>query len=78
LDCEYVKKEEKDTNKTPIRLPWKETVRIMNTQKAITVPAQNNADEIIEIRRCAYPDEKARLIYDKLSYRYLPHKKKKP
>jgi hypothetical protein len=38
----------------------------MNTQKAVTTVAQNKSDEIIEIRRCSYPEEKARLIYDKL------------
>jgi hypothetical protein len=49
----------------------------MNTQKAVTTLAQNNADKVIEIRRCTYPNEKAQLIYDKLGYRYLPYKKKK-
>jgi hypothetical protein len=67
----------KDINKDPIHWQWKEIVRIMNTQKAVTTLAQNNSEEIIEIRRCTYPDEKARLIYDKIGYRYLPYKKKK-
>jgi hypothetical protein len=49
----------------------------MNTQKAVTTPAQNKSDEIIEIRRCSYPEEKARLIYDKIGYLYAPYKKKK-
>jgi PAS domain-containing protein len=70
-------KVEKDINKDPIHWQWKEIVRIMNTQKAVTTLARNNSEEVIEIRRCTYPDEKARLIYDKLGYRYLPYKKKK-
>jgi hypothetical protein len=49
----------------------------MNTQKAVTTHAQNKSDEIIEIRRCTYPTEKALLIYDKLGYQYAPYKKKK-
>ena len=48
----------------------------MNTQKAVTTPAQNNSDEVMEIRRCTYLQEKARLTYDKLEYRYLPLKRK--
>jgi hypothetical protein len=70
-----LKKTEKD--KDPIRLQWKEIVRIMNTQKAGTTLAQNKSNEIIEIRRCSYPTDKARLIYDKLDFRYMPYKKKK-
>jgi hypothetical protein len=66
-----------ETDKDPIRLQRKEIVRIMNTQKAVTTLAQNKSDEIIEIRRCTYPTEKARLIYDKLGYRHTPYKKKK-
>jgi hypothetical protein len=72
-----LKKEEKTINKDPIHWQWKEIVRIMNTQKAVTTLAQNKSEEVIQIRRCTYPDEKARLIYDKLGYRYMPYKKKK-
>jgi hypothetical protein len=72
-----LKQTEKDDTKDPIHLQWKEIVRIMNTQKAVTTVAQNKSDEIIEIRRCSYPEEKARLIYDKLGYLYAPYKKKK-
>jgi hypothetical protein len=66
-----------ETDKDPIRLQRKEIVRIMNTQKAVTTLAQNKSDEILEIRRCTYHTEKARLIYDKLGYRHTPYKKKK-
>jgi hypothetical protein len=49
----------------------------MNTQKVVTTLAQNKSDEIIMIRRCSYPDDKVKLIYDKLGYKYLPFKMKK-
>ncbi|MDR2408141.1 MAG: hypothetical protein LBE13_08525 [Bacteroidales bacterium] len=60
-----------------ISFQWKEIVRIMNAQKAVTTFAQNKVEDIILIRRCTYPDEKVRLIYDKLGYKYAPFKKKK-
>jgi len=37
---------------------WSEIVRIMNTQKAVTTTAQNDKDEIIQIRRCSEPNQK--------------------
>jgi hypothetical protein len=49
----------------------------MNTQKVVTALAQNKSDEIIRIRRCSYPDDKAKLIYDRLGYKYVPFKMKK-
>ena len=36
---------------------WRETVCTMNTQKAITTPAQNSHDEVIIIRRCSEPNQ---------------------
>ena len=35
---------------------WREIVRIMNTQKAVTTLAQNLHDEVIMIRRCSEPN----------------------
>jgi hypothetical protein len=67
----------KKANMESVTFQWKEILRIMNSQKAVTTMAQNKIDEIILIRRCTYPDEKARLIYDKLNYKYVPFKKKK-
>ncbi|MDR0368775.1 MAG: hypothetical protein LBH82_06510 [Bacteroidales bacterium] len=61
----------------PVAFQWNEIVRIMNTKKTVTTLARNRTDEIILIRRCTYPDDKARLIYDKLGYKYFPFKKKK-
>jgi hypothetical protein len=60
-----------------IRFEWREIVRIMNTQKAVTTIAQNRYDEVICMRRCTCPDEKVKMIYDKLNYKYAPYKKKK-
>jgi hypothetical protein len=60
-----------------IRFEWREIVRIMSTQKVVTTLAQNKFDEIIQIRRCTYPEENAKMIYDKLKYKYAPYKKKK-
>lgn len=56
---------------------WKEIVRIMNSQKAVTTTAQNKSDEVIVIRRCSEPNEKVKMIYDKLNYKYTPFTKKK-
>jgi predicted SPOUT superfamily RNA methylase MTH1 len=39
--------------------------------------AQNKVDEIIVIRRCTSPNDKVKLIYDKLGYKYTPFFKKK-
>jgi len=60
-----------------VNYQWKEIVRIMNTQKAVTTTAQNTSDETIVIRRCSEPNEKVRLLYDALKYKYVPFKRKK-
>ena len=49
----------------------------MNTQKCVTTSAQNNKDEVINIRKCSEPEEKAKLIYDTLNYKYAPFIRKK-
>jgi len=56
---------------------WREIVRIMNTQKAVTTLAQNHVEEVIKIRRCSDPNQKVIIIYDALKYKYAPFKKKK-
>lgn len=56
---------------------WREIVRIMNTQKAVTTLAQNISDEIIMIRRCSEPNLRVRQIYDALNFKYAPYVKKK-
>jgi hypothetical protein len=64
-------------NQTPINFCWKEIVRILNTQKAVTTTAQNNYEEIILIRRCSEPTAKVQAIYDKLKYKPQPFTKRK-
>jgi len=63
--------------KEGINHQWNEIVRIMNTQKAVTTTAQNISDQIIQIRRPSEPNEKVKLIYQKLNYQSMPYKKKK-
>jgi transposase len=63
--------------KENITIGWREIVRTMNTQKAVTTLAQNVHDEVIMIRRCSEPNQKVRQIYDTLKYKYAPFVKKK-
>ena len=63
--------------KEGIHSGWREIVRTMNTQKAVTTLAQNIHDEVIMIRRCSEPNPQVRKIYDALKYKYAPFKKKK-
>ena len=63
--------------KEGIHSGWREIVRTMNTQKAVTTLAQNIQDEVICIRRCSEPNQQVRRIYDALKYKYAPFKKKK-
>ncbi|MDR2147948.1 MAG: hypothetical protein LBE91_15960 [Tannerella sp.] len=64
-------------NLPPVNFCRKETVRILNTQKAVTTTAQNNCDEIILIRRCTEPDAKVQAIYNRLNYKSQPFTKRK-
>lgn len=54
---------------------WKEVVRIMKTQKAVTTTAQNIHDNIIVIRRCSEPNENVKQLYDALKFKYAPFKR---
>lgn len=63
--------------KEDIHSGWREIVRTMNTQKAVTTLAQNVQDEVISIRRCSEPNPQVRRLYDALKYKYAPFKKKK-
>jgi len=63
--------------KEGIHSGWSEIVRIMNTQKAVTTLAQNDKDEVIQIRRCSEPNQKVQKLYDALKYKYAPFIKKK-
>lgn len=63
--------------KEGINQQWNEIIRIMNTQKAVTTTAQNNCDQIIQIRRCSEPNDTVKKIYQALKYKSTPFKKKK-
>jgi hypothetical protein len=63
--------------KEGIHSGWSEIVRVMNTQKAVTTLAQNDKDEVIQIRRCSEPNQKVQKLYDALKYKYAPFVKKK-
>ena len=56
---------------------WREIVRTMNTQKAVTTLAQNNHQEVIMVRRCSEPNGQVRKLYDALKYKYAPFVKRK-
>lgn len=60
-----------------INSQWRELVRIMNTQKAVTTLAQNDSEQVIMIRRCTDPNPKVQQIYDALNFRYAPFTRKK-
>lgn len=63
--------------KENINSGWREIVRIMNTQKAVTTLAQNVHDQVIQIRRCSEPNQNVKRLYDALKYKYAPFVKKK-
>ena len=63
--------------KEGINSGWREIVRTMNTQKAVTTLAQNDKDEVISLRRCSEPNLHVRRLYDALKYKYAPFVKKK-
>ena len=62
--------------KEGIHSGWREIVRTMNTQKAVTTLAQNIHDEVILIRRCSEPNQNVRKLYDALKFKYAPFVKK--
>ncbi len=56
---------------------WREIIRTMNTQKAVTTLAQNNHEEVIMIRRCSEPNQSVQKLYNALKYKYAPFVKRK-
>ena len=51
---------------------WKEIIRIMNTQKAVTTVSQNRYDQVIISHRCSEPTPKVEAIYRRLKYKPKP------
>ena len=52
---------------------WKEIIRIMNTQKAVTTVSQNRYDQVIISHRCSEPTPKVDAIYRRLKYKPEPN-----
>ncbi len=63
--------------KENINSEWKEIVRVMNTQKAVTTLAQNVHDQVINIRKCSEPNQNVIKLYDALKYKHAPFIRKK-
>lgn len=55
---------------------WSNLVRIMNTQKAVTVTMLDKQSRKLFIRKCTNPSPKAREIYDALGFKWYPFLKK--
>ena len=49
----------------------------MNTQKVVTTCVENDKNQLIKIRKCSEPNEKVKVIYDALEYKYAPFIRKK-
>ena len=56
---------------------WRDVVRIMNTQKAVTTTLENQYEQTIIIRQCSEPNQQVKTIYDALNYKYKPFSRKK-
>ena len=71
--------EGKNSQNEPIQYnsQWKEIIRIMNTQKAVTTVSQNRYDEVIIAHRCSEPTAKVDAIYRRLEYKSKPYTKRK-
>jgi transposase len=51
---------------------WSHLVRIMNTQKAVTVTMLDKQSRKIHIRKCTKPEPQVTEIYNALGYKYYP------
>ncbi len=60
--------------KANIRWSWKEIVRVMDTQKAITSEFANEQQEWFLLSNWSVPKPKAKQIYDALNLDYQPYK----
>jgi len=72
-----VKVQEKQKSETQsvsinYNLQWKEIIRIMNTQKAVTTVSQNRYEQVIISHRCSDPNQKVEAIYRRLNYKSKP------
>jgi hypothetical protein len=56
---------------------WKDLVRKMNTQKAVTTSVKNSLNSTIVIRQCSEPNQSVQEIYNALGYKPKPFTRKK-
>ena len=72
-------KTEQENQDIPIKYnsQWKEIIRIMNTQKAVTTVSQNRYDQVIISHRCSDPIPKVEAIYQRLKYKSKPNTNRK-
>ena len=56
---------------------WREIVRTMNTQKCVTTNVENTRRQIISVRQCTEPEQKAKHIYNLMGYKTVPFYRKK-
>jgi len=56
---------------------WKEIVRIMSTQKCVTTTVENIQEQIVWVRQCTEPTQKATQIYNLMNYKPMPFYRKK-
>lgn len=54
---------------------WSEIVRIMSTQKAVTMEATNALGERVKMRICSRPTENALTLYKSLGYSNMPFRR---
>ena len=60
-----------------IHWQWREIVRVMNTQKCVTTTMENSKEQVVSIRKCSEPEQKAQLIYNTLNLKSAPFIRKK-
>ena len=60
-----------------IHYDWKNVVRIMSSQKAVTTSLQNKNKQSIHLRKCSEPHKQVCEIYDALKFKYKPYSSKK-
>jgi len=60
-----------------INTQWKDIVRKMNTQKAVTTSIKNSLNSTIIIRQCSEPNQSVKEIYNALGYKPKPFIRRK-
>lgn len=56
---------------------WKNIIRILNTQKAVTTSMKNDKEQVIIIKKCSRPNSEVSAIYQALKYKPQPFAMKK-